>query len=201
MPDGAPALDVIAMSTGTAFRTGATVFALAIGVAACGGGSLDPATISAPGHCPEIEVDASGDVRLCHHPFGHWTGTELDRDGEPRFMINRGEITAGGHIVARHHGDGIEVIVDDSVPTKTLHIGEDGKAIDGDGHVVAIVRPAPEDERTSLVVAALIREGIWLPALPPKRGRVSATESQTIGRPRDDDEPPPRLCDCTNPPP
>jgi hypothetical protein len=173
---------------------------LVVGIAACllgcsSGITLGEAKITTPSHCPEIEVLESGDVRLCHHAYAHWTGTLLEKDGQPLFVVNRGQITAGGHVVARYDGEIIEVIVDDGVPTKHLRIQESGKVVDESGATVAKITPAPDDEGAALVFAALLREGIWLPALPPKKQRVSATEVQVIGRERESTAPPP-LCTC-----
>jgi hypothetical protein len=167
-------------------------------VAGCSSGvRLGPAVVSTPSHCPEIEVLESGDVNLCHHRFGHWTGTELDAHDSPGFVINRRAITSAGHVVAHYEGDTIVVTVTEGVEDVRLHIDENGKVVDDKGATVAMVKPAPSGEMEALAFAALIREGILLPALPPeKAARVSAIKTQVIGVGDKGPSRPPALCDC-----
>lgn len=173
--------------------------ALVLPLAGCASGiRLGEVTITTPSRCPEIQVLESGDVELCHHRWAHWTGSELEQDGRTLFVVNRGMITSHGHEAAKMDGDGITVFVSEDSANRHVRVESSGKVVDEGGQVVATISPPPEDELPTLVLAALIREGIWLPELPVKPKRVSATESQVIGQPRKGDAAPPPLCSCTN---
>jgi hypothetical protein len=168
-------------------------------LAGCSSGvQLGAAVVTTPSHCPEIEIAESGDVQLCHHLLGHWTGAELDQHDNAVFILNRHAITSGGHIVAHYEGDTIVVTLTEGVEDRRLHIDEHGKVVDDAGAVVAIIKPVPSGETEALVFAALIREGIFIPALPPeKAARVSALKVQVIGAGDKDAKHPPPLCECT----
>src|SRR5690349_17274313 len=102
----------MAPSRDNARRKIGSLILAAVAIGGCGSGTrLPESVIRTPSHCPEIEVRESGDVLLCHHPYAHWTGTELERDGEPLFVVNRGQITAGGRVIAKTDGDEITVFV------------------------------------------------------------------------------------------
>lgn len=171
---------------------------LALALGGCASGiRLGDAVVETPPGCPEIQVLENGDIELCHHRWAHWTGTALERDGETLFVVNRGLITSHGREVAKADAEGITVFLSDDVPDRHLRVDASGKVLDEEGNLVATISPPPEDEMPTLVFAALIREGVWLPELPVKETRVSATESQTIGQRRKREAPPP-LCSCTN---
>ena len=162
----------------------------------CGSGvRLPESVVSTPSKCPEVEVLGSGDVKLCHHLYAHWTGTELDRDGQPLFVVNRGQITAGGRVVAKADGDDIAVFLREGTPDKHIRVKPSGKVVDENGDLVATISPAPDGDLPTLVFAALIREGVWLPALPPEKQRVSALKVQVIDGERHD-APPAGPCSC-----
>ena len=94
---------------------------------------LREAVISTPSHCPEIEVLESGDIELCHHHYAHWNGTELERGGKPVFVVNRGQITSGGHVVAKGDGDEITVFLAEGSSDKRIRIAPSGKVLDENG--------------------------------------------------------------------
>ena len=171
----------------------------AVALAGCSSGvQLGAAIVTTPSHCPEIETAESGDVQLCHHAIGHWTGAELDQHDSPVFVLNRHAITSAGHVVAHYEGDTIVVTLTEGLEDRRLHIDDHGKVVDDDGAVVAIIKPAPSGETEALVFAALIREGIFIPALPPeKAARVSALKVQVIGA-GEKEAKRPQLCECSN---
>lgn len=176
------------------------LLALASALGGCASGiRLGDAKIAAPSGCPEIKVLESGDVELCHHRWARWTGDALERDGRTLFVVNRGLITAGGHEVARADEGRITIFLSEDVEDRHIRIEPSGKVVDEDGEVVATISPPPDGELPTLVFAALIREGLWLPALPSKPSRISATEVQVLGRPRQQaKEPQPPLCACAD---
>lgn len=176
-----------------------TLLALALALGGCASGiRLGDARIATPSGCPEIQVLESGDVEVCHHRWAHWTGDALERDGHTLFVVNRGLITAGGHEVARTDQGRITIFLAEDVEDRHVRVEPSGKVVDESGEVVATISPPPDGELPTLVFAALIREGLWLPELPRKRTRVSATEVQVLGRPRQHEDPPPPLCSCTD---
>ncbi|MFO0616975.1 MAG: hypothetical protein U0414_30550 [Polyangiaceae bacterium] len=174
---------------------------VAVVLSGCASGiRLADSVIKAPSGCPRIEVRESGDVELCHHRWAHWTGAALERDGDTLFVMNRGLVTAHGHEVAKMDDDGrITLFVADDEPDQHVRIEPSGKVVDDEGAVVATISPPPEGELPTLVLAAIFREGVVVPALPEKPKRVSATEVQVLGRPREREAPPP-LCSCTEAP-
>lgn len=170
---------------------------LILALSGCASGiRLGDASIITPSKCPEIQVMENGDVELCHHRWARWTGAELERDGETLFVVNRGLITSHGHEVAKADAKGITVFLADDIPDRHIRVEPSGKVLDEQGNLVATISPPPEDDMPTLVFAALIREGIWVPELPQKPKRRRATESQTIGE-SDEDEASPPLCSCT----
>ncbi len=112
--------------------------------------------------------------------------------------MNRKVITAGGHVVVRRDGDEIVVAIADGVDDRHLHFDEKGKVTDQDGATVAFVTPPPNDDTAALVFAALLREAVWVPALPPKAVRVSATATQVIGAGNDAPKAATSPCACSN---
>ncbi len=176
------------------------LLALAVALGGCASGiRLGDAVIATPSRCPEIQVLESGDVEVCHHRWAHWTGSALERDGHTLFVVNRGLITAGGHEVAQADEGRITIFLAEDVEDRHIRVEPSGKVVDEGGEVVATISPPPDGELPTLVFAALIREGLWLPALPRKPTRVSATEVQVLGHPRQQrEDPPPPLCSCSD---